>query len=566
MAPKTDIGWKHGKELVKGDKRKVVCNYCQKIISGGITRFKEHIACIPGNVEACPCAPEQVTSMMRELLTKGLKQRALEKMKKEKLRADLRGEDFYNINASGDDEQEEDIEGMNYLERSHLKKAIKESRQMAHLAEEERRHSVSGSRPSISGTKRPQMSRAWSVKEGVNMPSIGIDSHMLRPKKAYQKTLKGMFLADGVKKVGKAISKFFHFNAIPFNAADSGPYYQTMIDTIAEVGPGIKGPSGYQIGGVYLDEEVQETEAYINTLKEKWPEYGCTIMCDGWSSRTKKPIINFMIYSDRNMIYHTSIDTTNKIKNANYIFSLMDKVVEEVGESNVVQVVTDNEPNFKAAGKLLMDRRKHLFWSPCAAHCLDLMLEDIGNMKSIKSTLNDAKSITSFIYNSQKVVNLMKQYTNDRELLRPGITRFATEYIALESLIRHQIELKRMCTTNEWVEFNREKNRRGLASKVADLILTDRFWQRAAEVMLVMEPLVLLLKTVDQDKKPTLAVIYQGMDMVKLSIKDNVSNWKKYWNVIEDRWDRQLHAHLHAAGTYIFKFKYFYMFNEIYNY
>lgn len=77
----------------------------------------------------------------------------------------MRGEDFYNINASGDDDDEEDIEGMNYLERSHLKKVMKESRQMAHLAEEERRHSVSGSRPSISGTKRPQMSKAWSVKE-----------------------------------------------------------------------------------------------------------------------------------------------------------------------------------------------------------------------------------------------------------------------------------------------------------------------------------------------------------------------------------------------------------------
>ena len=59
-------------------------------------------------------------------------------------------------------------------------------------------------------------------------------------------------------------------------------------------------------------------------------------MCDGWSSRTKKPIINFMIYCDRSMIYHSSFDTTNIPKTANYIFSLMDKVVEEVGEENVV--------------------------------------------------------------------------------------------------------------------------------------------------------------------------------------------------------------------------------------
>ena len=88
-----------------------------------------------------------------------------------------------------------------------------------------------------------------------------------------------------------------------------------------------------------------------------------------------------MIYCDRSMIYHSSVDTTNIPKTADYIFSLMDKVVKEVGEENVVQVVTDNEASFKAAGMLLMEKLKHLFWSPCVAHCIDLMLEDIASMK-----------------------------------------------------------------------------------------------------------------------------------------------------------------------------------------
>ena len=119
------------------------------------------------------------------------------------------------------------------------------------------------------------------------------------------KSIKSLFSTEGVKKVGKSISKFFLFNAIPFNAVDSGPYYQSMIDTIVEAGPGIKGLTGYQIGNTYLEEEVQEL------LKAKWPIYGCTITCDGWSSRTRKPIINFMIYCDRSKIYHSSVDTTN---------------------------------------------------------------------------------------------------------------------------------------------------------------------------------------------------------------------------------------------------------------
>jgi len=42
-----------------------------------------------------------------------------------------------------------------------------------------------------------------------------------------------------IVKVGKTISKFFLYNAIPFIAAG---YYQAMINTIAEADPNIKGP------------------------------------------------------------------------------------------------------------------------------------------------------------------------------------------------------------------------------------------------------------------------------------------------------------------------------------
>ena len=58
----------------------------------------------------------------------------------------------------------------------------------------------------------------------------------------------------------------------------------------------------------------------------------------------------------------------------------MDKVVDEVGEENIVQVVTDNEASFKAPGHLLIEKRKHLFWSRCTTYCIDLMLEDIGSI------------------------------------------------------------------------------------------------------------------------------------------------------------------------------------------
>ena len=119
-------------------------------------------------------------------------------------------------------------------------------------------------------------------------------------------------------------------------------------------------------------------------------------------------------------------------------------------------------------------------------------------------------------------MNLMKVFTNDRDLLRPGITRFAIEFISLESLICYDIDLKRMCSRNECHEFNKDRSKRSLRDKVSNLILTYRFQKRAGKVQTIMEPLIKELKLVDQDKKPTLSIIYEAMDRAKLSFKVSV--------------------------------------------
>ncbi|XP_073269387.1 uncharacterized protein [Primulina huaijiensis] len=66
-----------------------------------------------------------------------------------------------------------------------------------------------------------------------------------------------------------------------------------------------------------------------------------------------------------------------------------------------------------------------------------------------------------------------------------------------------------------------------------------------------MEPLVKVLKLVDQDNKPTLSIIYEAMDRAKLSIKESVKDWQLYWDVIDERWYNQLHQHLHAAAYFL---------------
>uniref|UniRef100_A0A8R7V3T3 DUF659 domain-containing protein n=1 Tax=Triticum urartu TaxID=4572 RepID=A0A8R7V3T3_TRIUA len=64
----------------------------------------------------------------------------------------------------------------------------------------------------------------------------------------------------------------------------------------------------------------------------------------------------------------------------------------------VVQVVSDNGSNYKAVGRLLMEKYPTMYWTPCVAHCLDLMLEDVGKIKEFSHCIAKAKRTTGFIY------------------------------------------------------------------------------------------------------------------------------------------------------------------------
>jgi len=74
-----DVGWQHGIYIDKNS-WKVQCKYCQKIISGGIFRFKQHLACTRKDVEPCQKVIENVKQMILGVLVKNLE--ATEKKRK----------------------------------------------------------------------------------------------------------------------------------------------------------------------------------------------------------------------------------------------------------------------------------------------------------------------------------------------------------------------------------------------------------------------------------------------------------------------------------------------------
>ena len=307
---------------------------------------------------------------------------------------------------------------------------------------------------------------------------------------------------------------------------------------------GIEPPSPYEIKNKYLDMEYKDIEDYVNIQREKWKTYGCTIMSDGWTGPTKLSIINFMVYSKGSTIFLKSVDASDKIKDNKYIYGLLKDVIKEVGETNVVQIVTDNGSAFLKAGKLLM-KKYNLYWTPCAAHCIDLMFEDIAKRATVSELITNARKITNFIYNHGWLLAKVRKVCGG-DIVRAGATRFATNYIALESLLKKRADLKKIFISDEWA--SHKLSRSTIGHDVEVLMFDHTYWEKVSKLVSIYEPLYTVLRIVDSEVVPALPFVYELIRIMKQNLHQlNAKDWVK--TIIKDRWDITLKHPLHAAGN-----------------
>ena len=140
----------------------------------------------------------------------------------------------------------------------------------------------------------------------------------------------------------RAIGSWFHFSHISVNAAGN-TYYRSAISAIQAAGPSVDPVAPKDIYRQLLDDNKEELQKWISSYKNKWPTYGLMMMCDGWTSPTRRSIINFLTYYDRKIFFHKSIDASDNVHDATYILGLI-KIIDSVREQKNVQVIIDNGP------------------------------------------------------------------------------------------------------------------------------------------------------------------------------------------------------------------------------
>ncbi|XP_073138261.1 uncharacterized protein [Henckelia pumila] len=168
------------------------------------------------------------------------------------------------------------------------------------------------------------------------------------------------------------------------------PYWLPMVEGISEYGKGFKPPSMHELRTWILKAEVDDINIIYEEHEKVWKTYGCSIMSDGWTDGWEK----------------------------------------------------------------IIETRKRIWWTPCAAHCIDLMLEDIAKLKIFTDTINHAKKVVKFIYGHGTILSLMRKYTS-KEILRLAVTRFATSFLTLQNMYMVKRPLEQMSASKDWPIWNK---------------------------------------------------------------------------------------------------------------
>ncbi|GKF53264.1 hypothetical protein Tco_0160174, partial [Tanacetum coccineum] len=87
---------------------------------------------------------------------------------------------------------------------------------------------------------------------------------------------------------------------------------------------------------------------------------------------------------------------------------------------------------------------------------------------------DQAKRLTIFIYAHHKTLALMRHFTKKRDIVRPGVTRFASAFLTLQSLAKKKAQLRQMFTSDEWEKCKFSKTVKGKAAYAS--VVASSFW------------------------------------------------------------------------------------------
>ncbi len=333
-----------------------------------------------------------------------------------------------------------------------------------------------------------------------------------------QSSLVSGFEEGHKRKLHSVWANFFYTANIPFSVARNASFKEAVKKTAA-FGRPYTPPSYHDLRYKLLNEAKTNIQTQlVARTEDSIQKFGATVSIDGWSSVTTRPLINAMLVSSAGEEFLGSVDTSGCEKNGVYLAAVLEKFIEQVGPKNIVLVTTDNAPVNSSAWDMISEKYPHIFYQGCVVHALNLLLKDWGSEDWIAKKLNEGILVAKFIKRRHMPLAVLRKYSPNLGLLMPGDTRFASQFIMMERLIKLRGPLEQTVVDPQWADYVRTlRRKRGakvnqidLAAAVKRIVLDDHFWNRSINYVEMVEPIICALRDLDS-KSPCMGKVLHIM-------------------------------------------------------
>src|SRR5579875_1745593 len=228
---------------------------------------------------------------------------------------------------------------------------------------------------------------------------------------------------------------FFYEANVAFNVARH-PAFIAAVEATSKAGFDYRPPTYHAMRTKHIEPTKRHVQLQIEEkTKQCISLYGATICTDGWVNVGRRPLMNIMLVCPVGDIFIGSIDTTGMQKNQGYIAGKLKEYIEEVGPHNVVQICTDNASAMLGAMDKVVEEYPHIYKQGCAAHIIDLLLEDWSREPTFKQLICSAKRVCLYIRNHHVTMDLFRQFSPNKSMNLPAETRFACQFLMISCLL-----------------------------------------------------------------------------------------------------------------------------------
>ena len=121
--------------------------------------------------------------------------------------------------------------------------------------------------------------------------------------------------------------------------------------------------------------------------------------------------------------------------------------------------------------------------------------------------------------------------------MRLEATRFGTNYIVVESLLKNMVDLKKIFISDEWV--SHKLSRSTIGHEVEIPMFDHTYWEKVSKLVSIYEALYTILRIVDSEVVPTMSFVYEFIQVIKQNLHQlNAKDWVK--TIIANLYDRTL--------------------------